>query len=57
MNPVIFREPRESDPMTRTVPRLLGVFAATLFLSGGWASAEVVDEIVAKVNDDIVTKS
>jgi parvulin-like peptidyl-prolyl isomerase len=31
--------------------------AAVLALSGGRAAAEVVDEIVAKVNEDIVTKS
>lgn len=43
--------------MTRCVPRWLAVVAAALLLGGGLARAEVLDEIVAKVNDDIVTKS
>jgi len=43
--------------MTRVVPRWLPFFAATIVLSAGLAQAEVLDEIVAKVNEDIVTKS
>ena len=38
------------------VPRWLAV-AATIVVLSGAVSAEVLDEIVAKVNDDIVTKS
>ena len=38
-------------------PRWLIPVAATLAIGAGTARAEVVDEIVAKVNDDIVTKS
>ena len=41
----------------RVFPWWIAVLAATVALSGGFAHAEVVDEIVAKVNDDIVTKS
>jgi len=43
--------------MTRVVPRWFAAVAAMAALGGGFARAEVVDEIVAKVNDDIVTKS
>lgn len=35
----------------------LAGLAAALALGGGFAHAEVLDEIVAKVNDDIITKS
>jgi peptidyl-prolyl cis-trans isomerase SurA len=35
----------------------LAALAATAALSGGGVHAEVLDEIVAKVNDDIITKS
>jgi peptidyl-prolyl cis-trans isomerase SurA len=38
-------------------PRWLLSVAATVAIGAGLASAEVIDEIVAKVNDDIVTKS
>jgi len=41
----------------RALQRWITVVAAAVVLSGGLARAEVVDEIVAKVNDDIVTKS
>lgn len=34
----------------------LAAAAATVVLGGGFARAEIVEEIVAKVNDDIVTK-
>lgn len=37
--------------------RWLTILAATAVFSAGFARAEVVEEIVAKVNDDIVTKS
>lgn len=43
-----------NDRMTRASE---AVFAAVLALSWGSAAAEVVDEIVAKVNEDIVTMS
>lgn len=43
--------------MMRLGRRLLAAVAATAALWSGHAEAEVVDEIVAKVNDDIVTKS
>jgi peptidyl-prolyl cis-trans isomerase SurA len=35
----------------------LAAFAATAVLSSGFVHAEVLEEIVAKVNDDIITKS
>jgi peptidyl-prolyl cis-trans isomerase SurA len=38
-------------------PRWIAAVATTLAIGAGLARAEVVDEIVAKVNDDIVTKS
>jgi len=41
----------------RALKRWLPALAATLALAAGFARAEVLDEIVAKVNDDIVTKS
>jgi peptidyl-prolyl cis-trans isomerase SurA len=41
----------------RVLPRWLAAVAVTAALCGRSAHAEVVDEIVAKVNDDIVTKS
>jgi len=44
-------------PMARVIPRWLAFVAATIVFWGGPAHAEVLDEIVAKVNDDIVTKS
>jgi len=37
--------------------RWIATLAATVALAGGFAYAEVVDEIVVKVNDDIITKS
>ena len=46
----------ESDPM-KARPRWVGIRGATLCDRRRLARAEVVDEIVAKVNDDIVTKS
>lgn len=46
----------QNDRMTRAgIYR--AVLASALMLSSGRAAAEVVDEIVAKVNEDIVTKS
>ncbi len=47
----------ESDPMRSVLLRWLASVAAALAIGAGMALAEVVDEIVAKVNDDIVTKS
>lgn len=47
----------ESDPMSSIRLLRLAAAAATLAISAGIAHAEVIDEIVAKVNDDIVTKS
>ncbi len=41
----------------RVLTPWLAALAATAALSGGFAHAEVVDEIVAKINDDIITKS
>jgi len=41
----------------RVFSRWLAALAATAALGGGFAHAEVVEEIVAKVNDDIITKS
>ena len=41
----------------RTASRWLATLSAMALLSGGLARSEIVDEIVAKVNDDIVTKS
>jgi peptidyl-prolyl cis-trans isomerase SurA len=42
----------------RVLPRwLFAVVATAVPMSGGYVRAEVLDEIVAKVNDDIVTKS
>ena len=38
-------------------PRWMASVVTTLAIGAGLARAEVVDEIVAKVNDDIVTKS
>jgi len=43
--------------MTRVVPRWVPRVAAAIVLSAGLTRAEVLDEIVAKVNEDIVTKS
>jgi len=43
--------------MTQVFPRWLAAVAATAALCGGFVRAEVVEEIVAKINDDIVTKS
>lgn len=43
--------------MTRVVRRWLPFLAATIVLGASFANAEVLDEIVAKVNEDIVTKS
>jgi len=43
--------------MTRFFPRWLPSVALTIVLTGSLAHAELLDEIVAKVNDDIVTKS
>jgi peptidyl-prolyl cis-trans isomerase SurA len=43
--------------MKPKLPRWLLAGSATLLLSWGCARAEVIDEIVAKINDDIVTKS
>src|SRR4029077_14970412 len=47
----------ESDPMKAFRPRWMASVVTTLAIGAGLARAEVVDEIVAKVNDDIVTKS
>ena len=41
----------------RILTRWLPALVATAALSSGFARAEVLDEIVAKINDDIVTKS
>jgi peptidyl-prolyl cis-trans isomerase SurA len=41
----------------KVLTRCLPALAATLALGAGFAHAEVLDEIVAKINDDIVTKS
>jgi peptidyl-prolyl cis-trans isomerase SurA len=46
----------QNDRMPRVASRLLGIMVV-LVLSGRAARAELIDEIVAKVNDDIVTKS
>jgi len=46
----------EPEPMRSVVSRW-PVIAAGALLACGLARAEVIDEIVAKVNDDIVTKS
>jgi parvulin-like peptidyl-prolyl isomerase len=43
--------------MTHAFVRWLAAVAATFALCGGSAYSEILDEIVAKVNDDIVTKS
>jgi parvulin-like peptidyl-prolyl isomerase len=47
----------ESEPMRGKVSRWTVSLAGALLVCGGVARSEVVDEIVAKVNDDIVTKS
>ena len=41
----------------RVLAPWLATLAATAALSCGFAQAEVLDEIVAKINDDIITKS
>ena len=41
----------------RISTRWITALATTVALSGGFAHAEVLDEIVAKINDDIITKS
>jgi peptidyl-prolyl cis-trans isomerase SurA len=41
----------------KVLARWVVVLAATAAFCGGFARAEVLDEIVAKVNDDIITKS
>jgi peptidyl-prolyl cis-trans isomerase SurA len=41
----------------RVLLRWVTALAATVALGGGFAHAEVVEEIVAKVNDDIITMS
>jgi peptidyl-prolyl cis-trans isomerase SurA len=46
----------ESSPVKRLRPRWVAS-VATLAIVAALARAEIVDEIVAKVNDDIVTKS
>lgn len=43
--------------MMRVVPPFLAAVSVALVISGTVAYAEVIDEIVAKINDDIVTKS
>src|SRR5437867_3292627 len=43
--------------MKRIFSCIFGAASAAFLMAGGAARAEVVDEIVAKVNDDIVTKS
>lgn len=41
----------------KSLARWFAALAATVVLGSGFAHAEVVDEIVAKINDDIITKS
>jgi peptidyl-prolyl cis-trans isomerase SurA len=56
-DPFVLGRKGESVSMKHVRSRWLGAVAVALVLAGGLARAEVIDEIVAKVNDDIVTKS
>ena len=47
----------QNDRMTRGIGRNVSALVVALALSRGVARAELIEEIVAKVNEDIITKS
>ena len=47
----------QNEPAMRTLSRILLAGALFAAVAGSRARAEIVDEVVAKINDDIITKS